>query len=235
MITKYLNFLTITGKVIPVIYFAQAESVGHIKIGFTEGIDVNDRLQQLQPGCPVKMILLGTIPGGRETEADLHKRFAFAHVHGEWFRPVPELLAFIGTEAKDWREGPAGVQSRFVQIKVLTVGSKQMTAALFRQLPEGSIVNWKATDPDDGFLVTYGEPWGKVINGKECEKDGRFWVVFECAGILYRTLTAYYDSPPSFPQYGTSVERDRWRKLSDLWKAYYRELTYLEQLFIGVG
>ena len=78
------------------LYFVKAEGVGHIKIGFVEGVDATKRLCELQVGSPVRLTLLGTQPGDRAAEMDLHRRFASACVHGEWFQPVEELLDLIG-------------------------------------------------------------------------------------------------------------------------------------------
>jgi hypothetical protein len=77
------------------IYFIQDEHLGHIKIGFTDGPDAAVRLKQLQTGSPVGLVLLMTIEGDRETEAMAHEKFASARVHGEWFRPVPDLISFM--------------------------------------------------------------------------------------------------------------------------------------------
>jgi hypothetical protein len=168
------------------IYFAQADVSGQIKIGYHGGTDANDRLRELQTGCPTKLILLGTIPGEKETEADLHRRFAFAHAHGEWFNPVPELLAFIGAQGKGPSLGKVGVESRFVQIKVLTIGSKQVSQAFFRQLPCVHII-----DPNLDLIGFRGTPWGQVnYSFGACERRVRFGhlhLVWEGDGCLFRS------------------------------------------------
>jgi hypothetical protein len=174
-----------------VIYFVQAESVGHIKIGWHAGTDAAERVRELQVGSPVKLTLLGTMPGERETEADLHRQFSHAHVHGEWFRAVPELLNFIGNKGEDWRQGPAEVQTRFVQIKVLTVGNKQLTPTMFRQIPEVHIVKWEDIKAEDMGPATElplcegAVPWGRVLLGKETPPD-QFFLLWEYEGELRR-------------------------------------------------
>lgn len=65
------------------IYFVRAEQIGYIKIGLHESDDPKGRVRELQVGSPVKLTLLGTIPGDRGTESDLHRRFAHAHHQGE--------------------------------------------------------------------------------------------------------------------------------------------------------
>jgi hypothetical protein len=39
------------------------------------------------------------MPGGRRAERELHRRFEAHRLRGEWFAPVPELLAFVETLA----------------------------------------------------------------------------------------------------------------------------------------
>lgn len=59
-----------------------------IKVGFTKG-DVLDRIAALQTGCPTKLFLLGTGPGGRFIERELHKILKDYRSHGEWYRDAP--------------------------------------------------------------------------------------------------------------------------------------------------
>lgn len=70
------------------VYFLQHGD--QIKIGTS--VDVRQRVQHLS--LPQEN-LLGTEPGGYEREDELHKQWAHAHAHGEWFWAVPELLAYI--------------------------------------------------------------------------------------------------------------------------------------------
>ncbi len=79
-----------------VVYFIQCDnSDAFIKIGRTESRQC--RMQTLQTGCPYKLILLATVPGSNTLEHQLHVRFASSHLHGEWFSPTPELLAYIAS------------------------------------------------------------------------------------------------------------------------------------------
>src|SRR6266446_5528443 len=77
-----------------VIYFIQNAANSHIKIGFTDK-PVRRRRSNLQTGNSAKLMLLGMMQGDKAVETDLHKRFADAHVLGDWFRPVPGILQFI--------------------------------------------------------------------------------------------------------------------------------------------
>lgn len=77
------------------VYLVQAGANGPIKIGFSE--DPQRRLTELQRNQAPPLRLLATLPGGREEEARLHRRFAEHRYEGtEWFAPVPELLALAG-------------------------------------------------------------------------------------------------------------------------------------------
>jgi hypothetical protein len=69
-----------------VVYLAQ-DARGLIKIGTTRYRDKRVRA--------VKAELLAWLPGDVRTEAALHQVFAHLRVTGEWFRPEPDLLAFI--------------------------------------------------------------------------------------------------------------------------------------------
>src|SRR4030095_5826505 len=85
------------------IYFIQCQTTKRIKIGLATDIPV--RLAVIQALCPTQLILLTSIQGSHWAEAELHRRFADARLHGEWFSPVPELLCLIGEkmEKKDQR------------------------------------------------------------------------------------------------------------------------------------
>lgn len=246
------------------IYFIQAEGVGAIKIGFVEGDDPAKRLSDLQVGSPCKLSLLGTLPGGRDTEGELHRKFAWAHSHGEWFRPVPELLDFIGRQPADSRQGPAEVQTRFVQVKVLTVGRKAMTAAFLKQLKREDVVDWDgsllaAGDFYSGPLMERGQVWGLV------RMDGTAKIIWQTGpyGPAGSELRVWPIDPEwrGGPLFCCKVAEDRRRwKVSDeawdnwqkcrsragpgydpvalmkaSWEASLVRWRQLEQLFVGVG
>ena len=76
------------------VYFVQAGAAGPIKIGVSA--DITARLKELQTASPYPLRLLATLDGAtQKTETQLHQHFASARRHGEWFEPVPELLALI--------------------------------------------------------------------------------------------------------------------------------------------
>ena len=76
------------------IYFIEMEKSGFIKIGYTAG-NAERRMAQLQTGQPLKLKLLGTIPGEREGEIGLHREFEEFRINGEWFIPNEYLITII--------------------------------------------------------------------------------------------------------------------------------------------
>lgn len=85
------------------IYFVQAQNLKLIKIGHAKG-SVASRLASLQTGSPDRLVLLGAMAGTRTDEQALHAEFKYAHSHGEWFRPVPDLIA-LAARHRDFCDG----------------------------------------------------------------------------------------------------------------------------------
>jgi T5orf172 domain len=75
------------------VYFIQAKRCKLIKIGASENPKV--RLRSLQNSGPDELTLLAIMPGGIEMEQKLHRLFASARQHGEWFKPTKRLRTFI--------------------------------------------------------------------------------------------------------------------------------------------
>lgn len=80
------------------VYFIGCEeSDGHhgpVKIGWTT-TPAEERLCALQTGVPYNLVLLHTIVGNSTTEKELHARFGYYRLRGEWFRPCVQLLWYI--------------------------------------------------------------------------------------------------------------------------------------------
>lgn len=74
------------------IYFVQGTITKHIKIGFTSRPFIY-RFKSLMSSDP--LVCLKTMEGDALVEAQLHQRFVANRIHGEWFQPSKELLAFI--------------------------------------------------------------------------------------------------------------------------------------------
>jgi hypothetical protein len=75
------------------VYFVQEDGTGAIKIGTSK--QLKKRVDELARQLPSKVKLLAMMDGCRETECVVHRRFHHVRIRGEWFRPVPELLAYI--------------------------------------------------------------------------------------------------------------------------------------------
>lgn len=70
-----------------------------IKIGFANNWVV--RRRDLQIANARKLIALLVFEGGFRMEAHLHSLFSAHRVLGEWFRPVPEIMAYIEEHKAD--------------------------------------------------------------------------------------------------------------------------------------
>lgn len=77
------------------VYFARRESDGAIKVGNSAEPIV--RLVTLRRRYRCDFTLLGMVRGGVRSEARVHQHFAALRLDGEFFRPAPELLAFIAS------------------------------------------------------------------------------------------------------------------------------------------
>jgi hypothetical protein len=86
------------------IYFVRGYD-GMIKIGWAR--DVERRLVALQISSPVELVAMRVIRGPMADETKLHKRFAYLHVRGEWFKPGEELVEYIRK-----LEAPPGADQR---------------------------------------------------------------------------------------------------------------------------
>lgn len=74
------------------VYFFQRSDKA-IKIGTSTS--PTQRLATLQTASgPLEVLAM--IPGDRNAERRLHRKFAEWRIHGEWFEPSEELLEFIG-------------------------------------------------------------------------------------------------------------------------------------------
>lgn len=76
-----------------VYFLRRADGVGPIKIGCS--IFTERRLAEVSQWSPEPLELLARVPGSPADERVLHKQFAAARLHHEWFDPVPALLSFI--------------------------------------------------------------------------------------------------------------------------------------------
>ena len=78
------------------IYFV--EGANKVKIGFCKLNNLKKRLQNLQIGSPVRLVLLGSTTGNMNEEQLLHQEFRQLWSHGEWFNleaPLTEYIARV--------------------------------------------------------------------------------------------------------------------------------------------
>ena len=74
------------------IYFIQSVLGGPVKVGLAANIET--RLKTFQTGSPFPLRIVKSITGvKRQTEQELHRKFAKYRLHGEWFSE--EVLFFI--------------------------------------------------------------------------------------------------------------------------------------------
>lgn len=71
------------------IYVIEAVGSGCVKIGYTRSKDIQTRLDHLQIGCPLELIVRYTFKGGRKAERKLQETLGEHRVRGEWFQIAP--------------------------------------------------------------------------------------------------------------------------------------------------
>lgn len=79
------------------VYFAQGSESELVKIGFSQR--TWSRMSEIPSGGSDKLRLLRVCPGGRVAERWVHRQFADARCHGEWFRFKPEMMTIQIPEA----------------------------------------------------------------------------------------------------------------------------------------
>lgn len=76
------------------------------------------------------------------------------------------------------------IQERQVTVRVLTIGTKQVTQTMYKQLPEEQVIN-----DETGALD--GEVWGWVnLHDKDCPEDYHLHAIWESDGQLKRACTS---------------------------------------------
>ena len=78
-----------------IIYFILDTYSNAVKIGYTTIKGLRRRLQTLQTGTPYELRLLGAVWGDKKIEKQLHEKFHYSHIRGEWFHYTKELEEFI--------------------------------------------------------------------------------------------------------------------------------------------
>lgn len=76
------------------VYFIGNLDARLVKIGHTDR-DVEERLKELQTGCPYPLAVFLELPGGAREERDFHQAWPHLRAHGEWFKLEGELRTFL--------------------------------------------------------------------------------------------------------------------------------------------
>lgn len=72
------------------VYFLHSPEQCSVKIGFARS--VSKRISSIQCSNSSKLVLIGSIPGDRGKEWEIHGRFREFRIRGEWFRATDFLL-----------------------------------------------------------------------------------------------------------------------------------------------
>lgn len=126
----------------------------HLKIGYTKG-SAQKRLTQLQTGNSRALQLVATMPGGMETESELHNHFSPYRLTGEWFAIQQESLRSL-----------AGIE--FAQASAGTLVAAKTKPSVARKkkalawVPVKSIVAQLEKDADE-------------VNGQKCRQIAAEW------------------------------------------------------------
>lgn len=132
-----------------VTYFVLDTTVGRMKIGRT--INLKRRLEALQNGCGAELMVVGTLAG--DLERELHRRFAAARLHGEWFSvhdlQVSSYLRETFGYSPRPTAPPAGVSSTI----------RPIDAAKFYGVTVRTVQRWAKA----GLLEAVPNPGGKLL------------------------------------------------------------------------
>lgn len=122
-------------------YFIRCTATGLIKIGHTTG-SVESRFAALQTGSASELVLVGTVPGGREVEQELHRRFAADRVRGEWFRMGRDMYLYACRNlSPSWKVAGSGKDL------VEMLESLGFTVGQFLDLIESGDLPWPPWEP----------------------------------------------------------------------------------------
>ncbi len=155
------------------IYFIQAETTFHVKIGYSSRAP-EDRLASLQVANPTGLHLLKAIPGDRLLEADLHRQFSEYHFRGEWFHPGPKLIRFM-LECAAWDQ-PANTVKPDSPKKEFTGAAQQ---DVIRVLIDRGAVGMSVSDIAQAtgcIKDTVRKVLARMRRSSAVTKRGRFWI-----------------------------------------------------------
>lgn len=95
-------------KIEIVIYFLTYENLpGYVKIGYSQAeslYGLSGRLASFATSNPSPVVVLGTMPGSRSKETQLHRRFKDYRVRNEWFVYCGELRKLLEEQADNFNK-----------------------------------------------------------------------------------------------------------------------------------
>jgi hypothetical protein len=83
------------------VYFLQAKTGGPIKIGRSK--NPHQRIKAHRTTAGIELVVLGIVDGMKDTEQEIHNKFAHLRQIGEMFSPEKELLDYIAANAKPYK------------------------------------------------------------------------------------------------------------------------------------
>lgn len=120
----------------------------------------------------------------------------------------------------------ASIKTATVEVKTLTLGGKQMTLSVFRQLQEEELI-----DMETGQFR--GLPWGTVNYHPDCRTGAEHLHVVWQKGSALRRATVYRWLDAQWIYFGQPGVRSGLIEQRE-WGQRYQELLALDQLFIAV-
>ena len=128
----------------------------------------------------------------------------------------------------------ATIKRATVEIKTLTVSGKQVTQAVFRQIRREPLIDWETRE-------LRGVPWGQVNYHADC-RDTTYHEhlnlrLFDHLHVVWvHGEELRQDVIPRTPAYdaGTAEPWEARQQFMTEWRARFRSLQTLDQLFIAV-
>ncbi len=147
----------------------------------------------------------------------------------------------------------ASIKQVSIEVKVIKIDNKQMTLAVFRQLPEERLidhltgklrgipwgrVNYHVECSDAVPVLTYGhEVIDKVFQEKGRKHvDPHLHIVWQKGNELRRSIVRdwTFREWPSYEEYSENLTQDEIEHIAIAWLQSYAQLKALDQLFIAV-
>lgn len=105
-----------------VYFMRRADGIGPIKIGYSKLPEA--RLVAMQVWSPEILSIIASAPGTFLDEKRLHNQFGECRLHGEWFEPVPDLIAVISkTSVSGVLPGPRSSGQHIIIAKMYRQGA----------------------------------------------------------------------------------------------------------------